>query len=154
MAVAQKLNLRLGLERVSKAVYASEPDFVRQMNAQVKALRDDLDYILQQFEGITPEITKEALQPTFEKSQKYVPKDTMELHDSGYLEIVSFRGNPKLEMGYAKGGSPRYAAYVHEMTENKHESPTRAKFLESAINEDMFTIIDRVAAGYQRFMGV
>lgn len=152
--MAQKLNLRMGLERVSKPIYASEPDFVQQMNAQVKALRDDLDYIFQQFEDVTPEITKEALQPTFDKSQVYVPKDTMALHDSGYLEIVSFRGNPKVEMGYAKGGVPRYAVYVHEMTELRHAPPTRSKFLEAAINEDMFDIIDRVSEGYKRFMGV
>lgn len=154
MSVARKLNVRLGLERVKKPLYASEPDFVSQMNAQVKALTNDLDYIFQQFEDVTPEVTKDAMEPTFEKSKVYCPKDTHALVDSGYLEIVAFRGRPRVEIGYAKGGVPRYAVYVHEMTELSHEAPTRSKWLEAAINEDMFSIIDRVASGYKRFMGV
>lgn len=150
--MAQKLKLRMGLERVKKPLYASQSDFVSLVNAQMKAVQNDLEYIMEQFEDVTPEITLEALRPTFELSQLYVPKDTMALHDSGYLEIVSFRGNPKVEIGYAKGGKPEYAPYVHEMTTYHHKSPTSAKFLERAVNEDIGNIIDRVYYGYQRFM--
>lgn len=152
--MARKLELRSGLTKVSKPIWASEPDFVTQMNAQLKALIEDLGYIFDQFEDVTPDITVEAMRPTFEKSQRYTPKDTMALVNSGYLEVVTKRGSPLVEMGYAKGGVPRYAPYVHEMTELKHDAPTRSKFLEAAINEDMFDIIDRVADGYSRFAGM
>lgn len=149
--MARKLDVRVGLTRVSRPIWASEPDFVSAMNAAVGTLMSDLGYILDQFEDVTPDVTVEALQPTFEKAKKYTPKDTMALVDSAYLEVVTKRGNPLVEMGFAKGGKPRYAAYVHEMTTNKHAAPTRSKFLEAAVNEDMFDIIDRVADGYSRF---
>jgi len=152
--MAAKLNLRMGLEKVSKPQFASEPDYVAQVNAQMKALMDDLQYIMDQFAAVTPEITKEAMQPTFDKSQEYCPHKTGVLKDSGYLEIVGFRGQPRVEMGYGKGGVPRYAVLVHEMVEVPHAPPTRSKFLEAAINEDYGSIIDRVHEGYKRFMGV
>lgn len=150
--MAARLKLKMGLERTTKPLYASQSNYVALVNAQMKAVQDDIEYILQQFEDVTPEIAYEALKPTFEKSQVYVPKDTMELHDSGYLEVLSFRGNPRVEMGYAKGGKPGYAMYVHEITSYAHKSPTRAKFLQSAVDEDIGSIIDRVYDGYRRFM--
>ena len=150
--MAQKLKLKLGLVRVTKPVYASQSNFVALVNQQMRAVQEDLENILEQFEEVTPEIPLEALRPTFEKSQEYVPKKSGALHDSGYLEIVQFRGNPKVEMGYAKGGRPDYAVYVHEMTNIPHKSPTSAKFLERAINEDLHQIIDRLHEGYNRFM--
>lgn len=150
--MAKQLDLRVGLTRVQKAMWLSEPDFVSQMNAVMKLVQTDLEYILNEFEDVTPDITVEALKPTFEKSKVYCPKDTRELVESAYLEVVQRkRGGPIVEMGYGKGGKPRYAPYVHEMTTNKHEAPTRSKFLEAAINEDMFDLIDRVAAGYAQF---
>lgn len=144
----------MGLTRVKSPQYASEVDYVSQVNAQMQALKDDLQYIMDQFEQVTPEITLEALRPTFDKSQVYCPHKTGALRDSGYLEDVGFRGQPRIEMGYAKGGVPRYAVLVHEQVEVPHEPPTRSKFLEAAINEDYGVIIDRIHDAYQRFMGL
>lgn len=150
--MATRLKLKMGLERTTKPQYASQANYVALVNAQMKAVQDDLEYIMEQFEDVTPEITLEALRPTFAKSQVYVPKDSMELHDSGYLEVVTFRGSPKVEMGYAKGGKPSYAMFVHEITSYAHKSPTQSKFLQRAVDEDIGQIIDRVYDGYRRFM--
>lgn len=154
MTVARKLNVRLGLERLAKPRWPSEPRYVAMMNAQVRALTADLDYIFQQFKDVTPELIKEAMQPIFDRSQYYCPVDTQALKNSGYLEITEFRGRPRVEIGYARGGFPRYAPYVHEMTHLSHKAPTRAKFLQAAVDEELFGTIDRIAAGYKRFMGV
>lgn len=153
MTKPQPVKLIMGKTNVTTSGYPSEAGYVEQVNAGMQKIQKDLLYILEQTEGATPDIMWEALHPTFEKSQEYCPKDTHALVDSGYLEVVQFRGNPKVEMGYGKGGLPDYAAYVHEMVEIPHKAPTRAKFLESAINEDMFDIIERISTGYRRFMG-
>lgn len=151
--MATKLKLRMGLTKTYKPRYASEPGFVQAVNKQMNALKDDLQYIMDQFADVTPDIVLDALQPTFDKSQVYVPKKTLELMHSGYLEITSrSRTKPFVEMGYGKGGEPRYAVYVHELTTYHHEAPTQAKFLERAINEDVGQIIDRIYDGYSRFM--
>lgn len=150
--MAPRLKLKMGLERVSKPQYASQSNYVALINRQMAAIRDSLEDVMKQFEDATPEITLEAMRPTFEKSQHYVPKDTMDLHNSGYLEITSFRGSPRIEMGYAKGGKPDYAPYVHEITSYAHASPTRSKFLQAAVDEDLSLMADRLAEGYRRFM--
>lgn len=152
--MAPRLQLKMGLTKVRKPQYASEPGFVSAVNEQLKVLTEELKDIFDQVEGATAEITKEALEPTFEKSKLYCPKDTHELVNSGYLEVTSFRGKPQVEMGYGKGGSPRYAVYVHEMTQYNHAFPTRSKFMEAAINEDMGSLPHRIADGYMRFMGL
>jgi len=92
----------------------------------------------------TAPIVVDALKPTFEKSQKYCPKDTGDLVSSGYLESRKFRGNVVAEIGYARGNKPSYAIYVHEMLEYRHKAPTRAKFLEAAIDEDLSDIQGRI----------
>lgn len=149
-----KLQLRMGLTRVKVPQFASEPGYVQQVNAAMKALTEDLVDIFDQFEDISPDIIMEAMEPTFKKSQTYCPYRTGDLRNSGYLEVASrSRGGQRVEMGYAKGGKPRYAAQVHENLEMFHRSPTRAKWLEAAINEDTTAISDRIADGYKRFMG-
>lgn len=149
-----RLNVRLGLQSVKKPQYATEVDYVAQVKKQMQVLQGDLEYVISQFEDATPEIIIEALRPTLELAKKYTPKLTGELVNSAYLESVGFRGGQRVELGYAKGGSPRYAALVHEQVEVKHQSPTRSKFLEAAVNEDIGNVIDRLAGGYRRFMGV
>jgi hypothetical protein len=148
----KQLQVRLGMERMRKPKYASEPGYLAQVKKMTKALEEDLEYIFEQFEDVTPDIAYEAMKPTFDKSQVYVPRESGDLARSGYLEVIERGKRPRVEIGYGKGGLPRYAPYVHEMTHIPHQHPTSAKFLERAINEDLFDIIDRVAEGYRRFM--
>ena len=148
MAV-RPVSINVGLSRVSKAVNPAEPAFVAQMQAQAKALTDSLLKIMKAFEDVSPDVMMEALQPTFDKSQIYCPVMTGELRSSGYLEVTSYRGSPRVEMGYAKGGNPRYAVYVHENVEAKHEPPTQAKFLQRAMEEDLPQMYYRLGEGYK-----
>lgn len=148
---ATKLKLTNGLKNAPKPRYISEPGYVAKMNAQIKALMVELNSIIKQFEDVTPEVMIEALRPTFEKSQVYVPVQTGDLKRSGYLEQVSGGKNPTVEMGYAKGGNPRYAMYVHEMLSIPRKPPTRAKYLERAIMEDLAQIEARLARSYADF---
>lgn len=150
--MAKRLKMVMGLQSVKSPRFTSEAGFVEAMNAQVKDITDSIVDILNQFEDATPEVVMDALEPTFEKSKLYCPKDTHELVESGYLEVVKRGKSPYVEMGYAKGGKPRYAVYVHEMTGYKHEAPTRSKWLQHAVQEDLGSISSRLSAGYAAFM--
>lgn len=122
-------------------------------NRAGKAISDALLNIFDQFEGATGNIMLDAMEPTFEKSQEYVPKLTGDLMNSGYLENVGSSRKPIIQIGYGKGGSPDYTVYVHEMVDIPHQSPTRAKFLQAAVMEDLDLIYQRLGLGYKRFMG-
>lgn len=145
--------LKVGKTFVRTPKYPSEPGYVAAVNGAMKKIMADIQYVIDQFEDVTPEIMQEALEPTLELSAVYCPKDSGRLVDSRYMEVTGYRGKPSVEIGYAKGNRPDYAAYVHEMVEIPHAAPTRAKFLEAAVNEDIGNIIDRVDAAYRRFMG-
>jgi len=102
-------------------------------------------------EGVA-EVLAEALEPTLELSWEYVPVDSGDLLRSSYLEVEKFRGQSRCEIGYAKGGNPSYAIYVHEMP-RWHEPPTSYKFLERAIMEDWDNIQGRVISGLKELSG-
>jgi len=103
---------------------------------------------------IMPEAMLEALRPTLELSQKYVPYATGELHDSAYVEIVEKgRSSTKVEIGYGKDGQAPYALFVHEMP-HYHTPPTRYKFLEVAIDEDSRNLLDRIAGSIKAKVGL
>jgi hypothetical protein len=119
----------------------------------LKDLQDAFQSLIDQFEGVTPEIMLNAVQPTFQKSQEYCPTDTGALKSSGYAEITSTARGGRVEVGYAKGGSPPYAVYVHENLSNFHRPPTRAKWLQAAMLEDLTSIFTRIQNGYYQFMG-
>lgn len=115
----------------------------------MRAIIDRYKKLVRGLEDVTPEIMLAALEPTFEKSQEYCPKDTGKLVESGYLQITQFRGKPRVEIGYGLGGDPAYAAAVHENLEWRHKAPTRAKWLQVALEEDAGEIQNRVAAAYK-----
>jgi ribosome modulation factor len=146
-----RIKLRMGIERLRSPQFATEPRFLADVKRQMKAVQDELESILEQVGDVTPDIALEALKPTFEKSQEYCPVQSGELKKSGYLEIVRKGDRPYVEIGYGKGGKPRYAPVVHEMP-TYHEPPTRSKWLQAAIEEDESAIMDRIADGYRRFM--
>lgn len=83
---------------------------------------------------------RKSLEIIFKKSQHYVPKKTMWLHDNA--EIV-MEGKGLGAKGYIlyKGSDatrqPREdtAAFVHERLDQNHKPPTCAKFLERAVRE-------------------
>lgn len=116
----------------------------RSLNSAFGELADNFREFTDQLEGYLPADLASALEPTLELAKKYTPKDTGALVDSGYIAVEPFRGGARVEIGFAKGGTPDYAIFVHEMQDYKHAPPTGAKFLERAIDEDYIGIITRV----------
>lgn len=149
----RRLRVNIGLQRQSATpMYPSEPRYVSQMNAAARRMSDTLLNILAQFEEASEDIMLEALEPTMEKAKRYTPVDTGNLKASAYLEVAPFRGKPRVELGFARGGSPKYAMYVHEIPYT-HSPPTSWKFLERALKEDINNIYMRLGAGYREFIG-
>jgi hypothetical protein len=98
--------------------------------------------------AVTPDALMYGCLPIFEKSQHYCPVKTGRLKRSGFCRQVgaSGRAQAKVEIGYAQGGDPHYGFIVHEDMTARHEGDTRAKFLQSAIDEDKGNIVPRVAS--------
>ncbi len=105
---------------------------------------------IRQFKGITPEILEEALQPAFDKSQEYVPKDSGALADSG--KVTTSLDPLRAEITYGDS-TAWYAAIVHEYVWQTHEPPTRAKYLQAAMEEEMDNMMVTIGLSYQRAMG-
>jgi len=94
---------------------------------------------------VMPDVLAEALQPTLELSQRYVPYKTGTLHDSAFIAIAKVgRGNQEAQIGYAKNDEAPYALIVHEDLTARHDPPTRAKYLQTAIDEDFYDILQRI----------
>lgn len=115
----------------------------RDLNRAFDEIAKNFRWFVDQLEGYLPQDLENAVKPTFELSQYYCPVDTGTLKASGYLVVEGFRGGARVEMGYGKGGSPDYAIYVHEMP-FQHAAPTSNKFLERAVDEDYYNILQRV----------
>jgi hypothetical protein len=114
-----------------------------QFNGSMADVLHNLQLFIDHMTGVTPEILEEALRPTFAKSQERCPVRDGNLKASGYLETRATAKGAEAEIGYGRGGIPDYAIFVHEMP-MYHEPPTQDKFLQSAIDEDYFDIINRV----------
>lgn len=98
-------------------------------------------------------ILEEALRPAFDLSQVYVPQDTGRLKDSGYLETEVTPNGARASLGYAPGGNPYYALYVHEIP-TLHREPTRWKYLQSAIEETQGQVQETLRLLVQEASGV
>lgn len=101
-----------------------------------------------QLEAAGPEAVEDALRPIFDKSQEYVPVDTGTLAESGVLDVQK-QGNGKV-LGTIEYGNQAawYAALVHEMVWLNHTPPTRAKYLQAALEEEMDNIMTSVLLFY------
>jgi hypothetical protein len=154
MAVGSIPNVKLQIGKIRSTgdKYPWEPGYVEAIKAQCEDLKKIFTSICQQFVAVTPELLKESLRPTYEKSRVYCPKRTGDLVGSSYLEITDYRGSPRVEMGYARGGNPHYAVLVHENLNMWHRPPTQAKFLQRAVEEDIADIAIRIGTKYKKFM--
>lgn len=124
--------------------FASQRDFTQATAASMASIIRNFSNFLSTVEKVTPTILYNAVEPTFKISQKYVPKDTHDLENSGYIKATGHF----VEVGYARAGKPFYAVYVHEKVENRHKAPTKAKFLQHALEEDLPNIKIRIKNGY------
>lgn len=131
-----------------KAVYDIERGGIRKF-------ADQLGRLVSHMETQAEFVAYEALRPTFELSQTYVPVETGDLKRSGVIEM-RLRGRRKehvCEIGYGRSGQPFYAVFVHENMEMGHLPPTSAKFLLRALIEDEANIADRVKKFSQIMLG-
>jgi hypothetical protein len=102
-------------------------------------------------------IVYNALLPAFNTSKIYCPKSPngsrgtpIRLVESARLKVELQKGSETkmtATISYGHSGNPFYAVYVHELLRNKHEPPTRSKFLEMALIEHRTQIQRDLAAG-------
>lgn len=131
----------------SRYVRDSQSPLIKTLSKQFRASMAEIMQGLEEFvedihEGAA-DILADALEPTFGKAIEYCPEDTGALRDSAYLETEKFRGRASCQIGFGRGGQPDYAVIVHELP-YAHEPPTRSKFLQSALDEDYYQILNRV----------
>lgn len=143
--------------QVGKLFYRNPPHpssiaYLQYMRAAVAGMQKQYMEVFSQVKDMTPDIMIEALKPTFELAKYYTPVDTGALKGSAYLENRSFRGQPRVEMGFARGGLPEYGAFVHERIDIPHAEPTRSKFLETAMVEDLAGIRARLINTYKEVL--
>lgn len=150
--MSPRFNANIGLKSL-RFRDAETTKATRDARADMKTVIKNYRDLLAHIENVTPEILYNSLLSTFRKSQNYCPKDTGAMRDSGYLEITQFRGKPTVEIGYGRGGNPIYTAAVHENMEWRHKAPTRAKWLQLALNEDATAIQERIVNYYGKIFG-
>ena len=146
-----RLNIRVGSTRAFDK-HPGERGYARAIAREFKGVENALHRLTKHLGDSAPGIMLDVLEPTFDLSQKYVPVDTGKLKGSGYLEITQFRGKPRVELGYGRGGSPGYAAIVHERTDLRHKEPWRAKFLEAAMVETLPQMLNRLKGEFRKVM--
>lgn len=109
--------------------------------------------LLKNIKAATPEILAKALVPVFKKAQYYVPEDTGNLWASGTLDYgVKPDGKAYARIQFGDE-TAWYAALVHEYTWLNHESPTRSKYLQAAMEEGLSGVIDSLKASYSGMIG-
>jgi glucose-6-phosphate isomerase len=126
----------------------SQAGYTQDIRAQMETIEKNISAFFQQVTEETGEIILDVLYPVFDQSQIYCPVKNGTLRDSGYLELKKSASGATVEMGYAKGGQPNYAVYVHEFTGFHHAAPTRAKFLQAALEEAMPSIEADLCAAF------
>lgn len=153
MAQRIRLTASVGRQRLTKATPANQAGYVSSIRSAFKRITDNYEKVIGELQGASIDILYDALQPTFELSQKYCPKDTGKLVESGFLEKAGTKNQPRVVMGYAKGGDPFYAVFVHELSHLHHAAPTRSKFLLTALEQDAKNIQRRIVQSYKTMLG-
>lgn len=82
--------------------------------------------------------------------QRRVPKDTGELHDSGYIDKPEIQGN---NIVGGMGFTAEHAIFVHEDLEAIHPNG-EAKFMESVLNESEPHFGERVGEHVKKDLGL
>lgn len=123
----------------------SQRDYTQQTKAEMESVIRRYSKAIEELKGAGQIILYKIVEPTYELSQVYCPEDKGDLKSSGYIQAT----NQFVEVGYARGGKPHYAVYVHEKLENRHFPPTRAKWLQGALEEDIGNYKERARQLYK-----
>lgn len=143
----------VGVSRISNKLDSTRADFTRSVRANMQEIIQQYTDWVNHMQEASPEVLKEALEPTFAMSQEIVPVRTGDLKESGYLEVRSFRGSAQVEIGYGKGGQPDYAVMVHENPDMHHAAPTQYKFLQQPLEQDIDNVKQRILDGMKSASG-
>lgn len=149
-----RLQFPIGRQRLTPNVRGSEAASTRDVRRQMQQILDNAKDVIQAIEGNSPAALIYAVQPIYDESQELVPVDTGKLKDSGFVEVRSTTRGATAVVGYAKGGDPDYAVWVHEHLEVHHEPPTQAKFLEEAVNRHIEEVPERYAYFVKNSLGL
>jgi hypothetical protein len=151
---APRVSAFMGRKRIAAGLAHGESQAA--LSAQFQSTLEDLLQGFREFvdelDGASADMLVEALEPTFGKSLEMCPVKNGDLRQSGYLEARSYYRRAEAEIGYGRGGNPDYAIYVHEMP-YAHEPPTQSKFLQQALEEDYFTILNSLPRIVREFAG-
>lgn len=147
------LRFSVGKLRAGKLDSPSAVTTTHELRQQLNELNKLITGVFDQFDQVTPYIMDAVLQPTFVKTQRACPVFSGRLRASGYLEITETKaGYARVELGYAKGGDPPYAIFVHERVDIAHAFPTTAKFVQGPVLEDIPEIYKRLKAWYAGYI--
>lgn len=147
----RKAHVSAGFGRLPGAVRTGSNAFhnrnaMLEGRAGMAAIISQYEAFIKQMKGMTPDVLRNAMQPVFDKSQEYVPKKTGELAASGKLTVGA---GPRLEANITYGNATAwYAAVIHEHVWLNHEPPTRAKYLQSAMEEELDSFLVSIAIDY------
>lgn len=144
---------RIGRQRITSNMNPSQASYTRSIRKSFEEIEKEISRLCNTFADVTPEVIMDVLDPTFKKSLVYTPMLTGELRASAYLMTRMRQGGVEGEIGFGKGGNPHYAVFVHEMTDIMHKSPTRSKFLQAAISEDLNKFPSRLLKAYRAKVG-
>jgi hypothetical protein len=137
------IRLFVGRQNIRGSENSSAAELGRYLREDLNEITRDLAAFCSEMDGVTPDILVEALEETFGKSLEYCPEDTGRLRASGYLEVEKYRGGAQAVMGYGRGGDPDYTIFVHEGLAH-HVPPTQRKWLQTALDEDYFKIVNSI----------
>lgn len=145
---------RVGTQRIAKSLRPSQAAYTRTIRKQMEQLERNLSKVMAELDDVTSQVLETALRPTFNKSQKFTPKDTGALRESGFLTVDKVARGTRIQIGYGKAGKPPYAVFVHERTDLNHQAPTKAKFLQTALEEDSDVIPQRLLKAYKEAIDI
>lgn len=112
------------------------------------------DALVSKLKNACPDSLETAMMPTLEKARLYCPKDTGELVATGnMISGVNADGTAYCQVSFGGKGKIHYAAIVHERTDLAHEAPTRSKYLQAAVEEDLGKIRRRFSAAIKAQIG-
>lgn len=142
----QKATTRASVGRVrfGKNVYSAEVAVGMDVREQMKHLTRNLEDLISNLQQLTEPALYYGMQPIWEESQTIVPVDTGDLKASGFFNVNTSGATVSAEIGYARGGDPSYAVFVHENLEMYHKPPTTAKFLQNPFNHHLDEVVPRV----------
>lgn len=120
--------------------------------AFTKSARESMSDIIRQIDTLfrntkaqLPEVMEAVLEPTLGLSMVYCPIKTGKLIESAIINSGFKNGKAFASITYGDGGKIHYAAMVHERTDLNHVYPTRSKFLQAALEEDLPNYKERIA---------